>query len=154
MLMADKYAPRYVPPEKYRPKPANSNKKVEKVWGFTVLSFFVLLGVFAVKYLVDFLLLPKIIPDLFPFSAGALILWFVSTIIFVFIALKFVSRIGFFYPFANLIYAVLAFAWPYGLYGLGDVVPVIVGLLIAYAIMALVERVMLWIFILVGFARM
>ncbi len=42
----DKYAPSYVPDEKYRPKPANPNKKVEKVWGFTVLSFLALLAIF------------------------------------------------------------------------------------------------------------
>ncbi len=151
--MADKYAPSYTPPERYRPKKANPNKKVEKVWGFSVLSFCGLLMIFVGKYLVDFLILPEIFSGLFPFSIGALIVWLISTLVFIFVALKFISRIGFFYPVAFIVYAVLVWAFPLGLYGLASVPP-LAGALLMYAVMCLIERIMLWIFILVGFVRM
>ena len=149
----DKYTPSYVPPDKYRPKPVNPNKKVEKVWGFTVLSFLGLMATFAVKYVVDFLVLPKVFPDLFPFSIGALIVWLISSLLFIFLALKFISRMGFFYPVVFIVYAVLVWIFPMGLYGLAEI-PSFAGALLAYAVMCLIERVMLWIFILIGFVTM
>ena len=54
----------YIPPEKYRPKPFNPNKKPERVPGFTVVSFVGLLIAFAAKYALDFLLLLLTIIDL------------------------------------------------------------------------------------------
>ena len=74
-------------------------------------------------------------------------------LLFIFLALKFISRIGFFYPVVFIVYAVLVWAFPMGLYGLASIPP-LAGALLAYAVMCLVERVMLWIFILVGFVRM
>ena len=150
----DKYAPSYTPPEKYRLKKPNPNKKVEKVWGFTVLSFLILMAVFVVKYLVDFLLIPKIFPGLFPFSIGALLVWLASSLLFSFVALKFITRMGFFYPAADIVYAILVWAFPYGLYGLELIIPALAGAIIAYVILRIIQRVMLWIFILVGFVRM
>lgn len=150
----DKYAPSYVPDKKYRPKPTNPNKKVEKVWGFTVLSFLALLAIFVVKYLVDFLLIPRIFPGLFPFSVGALLVWLVSSLLFSFIALKFITRMGFFYPAADIVYGILVWAFPCGLYGLESMLPALAGAMIAYVILRIIQRVMLWIFILVGFVRM
>lgn len=150
----DKYAPSYVPDEKYRPKPASPNKKVEKVWGFTVLSFLALLAVFVVKYLVDFLLIPRIFPGLFPFSVSALLVWLVSSLLFSFVALKFITRMGLFYPAADIIYAILIWVFPGGLYGLESILPAFAGAIIAYVILRIIQRVMLWIFILVGFIRM
>lgn len=150
----DKYAPSYVAPEKYRPKAPNPNKKVEKVWGFTVLSFIGLLATFVVKFLVDFFLLPEIFSNLYPFSVGAVVIWFVSSLLFIFVALKFITRIGFFYPVAFVLYAILVWAFPNGIYGLDTVIPALGGAIIAYVVLRIIQRIMLWIFILVGFVTM
>ena len=147
-----KYAPRYVPDEKYKPKPAPKGKP-EKVWGFTVASFLGLMGIFVLKYLLDFLLLPKLFPDLYPLSVGAILVWLASTLIVSFLALKFVTRIGFFYEIADLFYVLLVLIWPLGLYGTG-LIPAFFVALIGWIVMRAIQWVMLWIFILVGFVRM
>ena len=149
-----KYASSYMPDEKYKPKVANPHKKVEKVWGFTALSFLGLLTTFVVKYLVDFLLIPQLLSELFPFSAGALVIWIVSSLFFSFVALKFITRMGFFYPVADVGYAVLVWVFPRGLYGLDIFLPAFAGAIIAYVVLRIIQRAMLWIFILVGFVRM
>ncbi|MCQ2569211.1 MAG: hypothetical protein MJ155_02905 [Candidatus Saccharibacteria bacterium] len=142
----------YKPPEKYRPKPAGPKPKPEKVPGFTVASFFGLWAIFAVKYVVDFLLLPKLLPDIYPLSVWAIVVWVISTLIFSFVSIEFVSGFSFFYPFANLIYVVLAAIWPFGLYG-AEYLP---GFLIA-ALMGLimygVQRGILWILIFFDIVR-
>ena len=56
----DKYAPPYVVPEKYQPKALNRNKKIEKVWGFSILSFLGLMATFIIKYFVDFWLFQNV----------------------------------------------------------------------------------------------
>ena len=86
----------YKPPEKYRPKPAGPKPKPEKVPGFTVASFFGLWAIFAVKYVVDFLLLPKLLPGIYPLSVWAIVVWAISTLIFSFISIEFVSGFSFF----------------------------------------------------------
>lgn len=148
-----KYGPRYVPDEKYRPKPRNPNQKPEKVWGFTVASFFGLLAVFAAKYAVDFLLLPRLFPDAYPFSVGVVVAWVLTTIIFSFASMKLVTGMGIFYPFADLVYAILVAIWPLGLYG-AEFVPGFVLAIIMAAIMYALQRAILWILILVGFMKM
>ena len=136
----------YKPPENYRPKPAGAKPKPEKVPGFTVASFFGLWAIFAVKYVVDFLLLPKLFPGIYPLSVWAIVAWVISTLVFSFISIEFVSGFSFFYPFANLVYVVLAAIWSFGLYG-AEYLP---GFLIA-ALMGLimygVQRGILWILI-------
>ena len=142
----------YKPPEKYRPKPAGPKPKPEKVPGFTVASFIGLWAIFAVKYVVDFLLLPKLLPDIYPLSVWAIVVWVISTLVFSFISIEFVSGFSFFYPFANLVYVVLAAIWSFGLYG-AEYLP---GFLIA-ALMGLimygVQRGILWILIFFDIVR-
>lgn len=142
----------YKPPEKYRPKPAGPKPKPEKVPGFTVASFFGLWAIFAVKYVVDFLLLPKLLPDIYPLSVWVIVVWAISTLVFSFVSIEFVSGFSFFYPFANLIYVVLAAIWPFDLYG-AEYLP---GFLIA-ALMGLimygVQRGILWILIFFDIVR-
>ena len=142
----------YKPPEKCRPKPAEPKPKPEKVPGFTVASFFGLWAIFAVKYVVDFLLLPKLLPDIYPLSVWAIVVWVISTLVFSFISIEFVSGFSFFYPFANLVYVVLAAIWSFGLYG-AEYLP---GFLIA-ALMGLimygVQRGILWILIFFDIVR-
>ena len=142
----------YKPPEKYRPKPVGPKPKPEKVPGFTVASFFGLWAIFAVKYVVDFLLLPKLLPGIYPLSVWAIVVWVISTLVFSFISIEFVSGFSFFYPFANLVYVVLAAIWSFGLYG-AEYLP---GFLIA-ALMGLimygVQRGILWILIFFDIVR-
>lgn len=151
--MADVDKP-YVPPEKYRPKPFDPNKKPAKVKGFTIASFFVLLGIFLAKYFLDFLLLPTLFPSIYPFSALAIIIWVVETILVCVITIKFVSGFGYFYIPACLVYAVAVAIAPNGLFGFGDVIPNIFGGLIAYAATRLIQRIILWITIGIAFVTM
>ena len=151
--MADVDKP-YVPPEKFRPKPFNPNKKPAKVKGFTVASFFVLLGIFLAKYFLDFLLLPTLFPSIYPFSALAIIVWVVETILVCIITIKFVSGFGYFYIPACLVYAIAVAIAPNGLFGFGDAIPAIVGGLIAYIATRLIQRIIIWIFIGLAFITM
>lgn len=144
----------YTPPEQYKPKPFNPNKKPEKVKGFTVASFFTLMATFVAKYLLDFLLLPTLFPALYPFSAGAIIIWIVTTIVICFLAIKFITGFGYFYIPACLIYAICVAIWPNNVFYFGTVIPAIVGGLIAYIANRLIERAILWISILLSFVTM
>lgn len=130
-----------------------SKKKPEKVWGFTLASFLGLLGIFVVKYLVDFLLLPAIFPNLYPASTGAIILWFITSILFTLGAMLWVTRFGYFYPVAIALYSILVALIPLGLYGTAAV-PAIAIALVAFAVLCVIYRALLWIFILVGFITM
>ena len=150
----DKYAPRYTPPEKYKPKPVNPNKKPEKVPGFTVASFFGLWVVFAVKFAVDFLLLPNLFPDLYPLTAGGIALWVASTVLFSALSMHFVSGMWFFYPFADLVYAILVAIFPMGLYGTAEYFPGVVLALLMVGLMWVIQRIILWIMILFSFITM
>ena len=149
-MVSDK---KYVVPERYRPKPRDPNKKPEKMWGCTVGSFFGLLGVFVGKYLVDFLLLPKLFPAWYPFSAAAIVAWLISTIVFTFVAMKFISGLIYFYYAADLVYAILVAIWPLGLYGAGVYMPgVLLAVLMAFMLYFL-QRIILWAVILWSFVR-
>jgi len=145
---------KYVVPEKYRPKPRDLNKKPEKVWGCTLGSFLGLIGVFIAKYLVDFLLLPKLFPAWYPLSAAAIIAWLISAIIFTFVAMKFVSGLIYFYYVADLVYAVLVAILPMGLFGTAELFPGIVLAIIMAIMLYFLQRFMLWLIILWGFVRM
>ena len=145
----------YVVPEKYRPKPFIPKKgEFARDMRYLALSFLGLVAVFVGKYFLDFWLLPKLFPSLYPVSIGALLIWLISTIVVSFLALKFVSGMGIFYEIADTIYALIALIWPLDLYGLGTAVPVIVGVLMAWIVMRAIQWVMLWAFILIGFVKM
>lgn len=150
----DKYAPSYVAPEKYRPKAPNPNRKVEKVWGFSILSFLGLMAIFIIKYFVDFWLFQNVFKDLYPMSVGAVTLWITSSLFFIFLALKFVTRIGFFYPAAFMLYGVLVWALPNGMFGIGDSMQSLILATIMYILMRIIQRMMLWAFVLIGFVKM
>lgn len=143
----------YIPPEKYRPKPFNPNKKPERVPGFTVVSFVGLLIAFAAKYALDFLLFPKLFPDLYPFSVGAVIVWVISMIAFLIAALEFITGMGFFYPVAILVYAILVAIWPLNLYGAGEYMPGFVLAIIMGVIIYILQRIILWIMVLLSFIK-
>jgi hypothetical protein len=143
----------YVPPEKYRPKPFNPNKKPEKVPGFTVLSFFGLIAVYVAKYCIDFLLMPALFPN-YNTPVFAITFWIVETIIVTFLCIKFITGFGYFYIPACLVYAILVWIWPNGIFGFGEIMPAVAGAGIAYAASRIIERVEMWLFILVGFIRM
>ena len=143
----------YVPPEKYRPKPFNPNKKPEKVPGFTVLSFLGLIAVYVAKYCIDFLLMPALFPN-YNTPVFAVTFWIIETIIITFLCIKFITGFGYFYIPACLVYAILVWIWPNGIFGFGEIMPAIAGAGIAYAASRLIERVEMWLFILVGFIRM
>ena len=144
---------KYVPPAKYAPKKFNPNKKPEKVPGFTVLSFFSLIAIYAGKYCIDFLLLPAIFPN-YNTPPIAVTFWIIETIIITFLCIKFVTGFGYFYIPACLIYAVLVWIWPNGIFGFGDIMPAAAGAAIAYAASRIIERIEMWFFILAGFVRM
>ena len=144
----------YVPPAKYQPKKFNPNKKPAKVKGFTVASFFVLLGIFLAKYFLDFLLLPALFPGLYPFSTLAIIIWAAETVLIYALTIKFVSGFGYFYIPACFIYALLVTIWPNGIFGFGVYLPAIAGGAIAYAASRLIERIEMWIAIGLSFIRM
>ena len=150
MIDTDK---KYTPPEQYKPKKFNPNKKPEKVPGFTVLSFFVLIAIYVTKYCLDFLLLPAIFP-VYNTPPVAVTFWVIETIIITFLCIKFVTGFGYFYIPACLVYAILVGIWPNGIFGFGEVIPAIAGAGIAYAASCVIERVEMWLFILVGFIRM
>ena len=145
---------KYTPPEKYKPKSFNPYKKPEKVKGFTVASFTVLMILSVLKYLLDFLLLPKLFPDLYPISTGAIVIWVVETIIFCGLCLKFVTGFGYFYILAFLIYAILVAIWPNELFGIGVAFPSIVGAAIAYAASRIIQQLLLLLFIAFSFITM
>ena len=143
----------YVPPEKYRPKPFNPNKKPEKVPSFTVLSFLGLIAVYVAKYCIDFLLMPALFPN-YNMPVFAVTFWIIETIIITFLCIKFITGFGYFYIPACLVYAILVWIWPNGIFGFGEIMPAIAGAGIAYAASRIIERVEIWLFILVGFIRM
>ena len=145
---------KYIPPAKYQPKAFNPNKKPEKVKGFTVLSFLALIITYIAKFLLDFLLLPTLLPELYPLSAAAIAIWCISTILITFIAIKFITGFGYFYIPACLTYAICVAVWPNNLFYFGTVIPAILGGLIAYAASRLIERIEMWLFILAGFITM
>lgn len=147
-----KYGSRYVPDEKYRPK-LHAPQKPEKVWGFTAASFLGLLAVFAAKYAVDFLLLPRLFPDIYPFGIWAVVVWVVTTIVFSLASMKLITGMGFFYPFADLVYAILVAIWPFGLYG-AEYIPGFVLAVIMGVIMYALQRAILWVLILIGFTKL
>ena len=150
MIDTDK---KYVPPAKYAPKKFNPNKKPEKVRGFTVLSFFALIAIYAGKYCIDFLLLPAIFPN-YNTPPIAVTFWIIETFIITFLCIKFVTGFGYFYIPACLIYAVLVWIWPNGIFGFGDIMPAAAGAAIAYAASRIIERIEMWLFILIGFIKM
>lgn len=150
--MASKDA-KYVVPERYRPKPRDPNKKPEKLWGCTAGSFFGLLGAFVGKYLVDFLLLPKLFPAWYPFSAAAVIAWLVSTIIFTFVSMKFISGLIYFYYAADLVYVLLVAIVPRDLYGAGDYLPRVLLAVAMAAVLYFLQRILLWLLIIWSFIR-
>ena len=150
MIDTDK---KYTPPEQYKPKIFNPNKKPEKVPGFTVLSFFSLLAVYIIKYFIDFQLLPAIIPN-YNTPPIAVTFWIIETLIITFLCIKFITGFGYFYIPACLIYAILVGIWPNDIFGFGVVMPAIAGTAIAYAASRFIERIEMWLFILVGFIKM
>lgn len=145
---------KYTPPAKYQPKAFNPNKKPEKVRGFTVLSFFALMAAYIVKFLLDFLLLPTLFPNLYPLSPAAIIIWCADTVIITFIAIKFITGFGYFYIPACLIYAICVAIWPNNVFYFGSAIPAIVGGLITYVASRTIERIEMWLSILIGFITM
>ena len=143
----------YTPPAKYKAPKFNPNKKPEKVPGFTVLSFFILIAIYIAKYCIDFLLMPTIFPG-YNTPAFAVTFWIIETIIVTFLCIKFVTGFGYFYIPACLIYAILVAIWPNEIFGFGTVIPAIAGGAIAYVASRAIERLEMWLFILVGFVRM
>ena len=129
-------------------------RKVEKVWGFTVASFFGLLATYAGKYVLDFWILPRLLPDLYPFSVGAFIAWLISSLVVVALSMKFITRFGYFYPVAQIIYALLVFIFPCGLYGMTEWWMAAIGALVSYFALDLIGRGIHWIFIIIGFVTM
>ena len=136
--------------KKHAPIP---KKKPEKVWGFTVLSFFGMLLVYVIKFLVDFLLIPKIFPDFFPISWAAVGIWLASSVIFTVISFQFVTRFGWFYLAAAILYALLVLIFPMGLYGTAETSPIVIAVL-SGVILDLIQRIILWIYIGIGFITM
>jgi hypothetical protein len=128
-------------------------KKPEKVWGFTILSFFGMLAIFVIKYLVDFLLIPKLLPDFFPISWQAVGIWVLSSVIFTVISMQFVTRMGFFYIASAILYGLLVLIWPMGLYGTAETAPIVIAVL-SGVVLDLIQRIILWIYIGIGFMRM
>ena len=102
----------------------------------------------------DFWILPRLFPDLYPFSAGAFIAWLISSLIVVTLTMKFITRFGYFYPVAQIIYALLVFIAPCELYGMTEWWGGIVGAVVSYIALDLIGRGILWIFILIGFVTM
>ena len=131
-----------------------ARKKPEKVWGFTVAAFFGMIAIFVVKYLVDFLLLPAMLPQFYPTSGAAFLLWLATSLIATIASMLWVTRFGFFYPVADIVYALCVAIWPLGLYGTAEFWPSILAGLAAAIILWVIQRITLWIFILVGFMRM
>lgn len=143
----------YTPPAKYKAPKFNPNKKPEKVPGFTVLSFFILIAIYIAKYCIDFLLMPAIFPG-YNTPTFAVTFWIIETIIITFLCIKFVTGFGYFYIPACLVYAILVTIWPNGIFGFGVYLPAIAGGVIAYAASRLIERIEMWIAIGLSFIRM
>ncbi len=134
-------------------KTSPKRKKPEKVWGFTVLSFFAMLGVYAAKFFVDFCVLPNMFPDWYPFSIYAMIAWIATAAVATIISVQFITRFGFFYPVADIMYALFILLWPMGLYGTANWPDAIVALLAAF-LLDVIQRAVLWIYIAIDFMRM
>ena len=73
---------------------------------------------------------------------------------FIFFALKFITRMGFFYLAAFILYGVLVWALPNGMFGLDGTMQSLALALVMYVLMRIIQRAMLWIFILIGFVKM
>ncbi len=136
--------------KKHNPAPKG---KPEKVWGFTVGAFFGMLAVYVIKFLVDFLLIPKLFPDLFPVSWGAVGIWLATSVIFTVISFQFITRFGWFYLVAAILYALLVLFFPMGLYGTAETAPIVIAV-VAGVILDLIQRIILWIYIGIGFITM
>ena len=150
MIDTDK---KYTPPAKYTPKKFAPNKKPEKVPGFTVLSFLVLIAIYIIKYCIDFLLMPALFAS-YNTPPFAVTFWIIETIIITFLCIKFVTGFGYFYIPACLVYAILVGLWPNGIFGFGDIIPAAAGAAIAYAASRIIERIEMWLFIIAGFIKM
>jgi hypothetical protein len=136
--------------KKHNPAP---KPKPEKVWGFSIGSVLGMLAVFAVKFVIDFLVIPKIWPDFFPISWPAVGIWLASTVLFTVISMQFITRFGYFYVAAAIMYGILVLVWPMGLYGTAETMPFVIAVLMG-VIIDLISQVILWIYIGVGFMRM
>ena len=136
--------------KKHAPAP---KKQPEKIWGFTFASFLGVLAVFVVKYLVDFLLIPKIFPDFFPISWPAVGIWLASTALFVVIGMQFISRLSYFYMAAAILYGLLVLIWPMGVYGTAETAPIVIAVL-SGVLIDLISQAILWIYIGIGFITM
>ena len=136
--------------KKHNPAPKG---KPEKIWGCTVGAFFGMLAVYVIKFLVDFLLIPKIFPDFFPISWPAVGIWLASSVIFTVISFQFITRFGYFYIAAAVLYALLVLIFPMGLYGTAETAPIVIAVL-SGVILDLIQRAVLWIYIGIGFITM
>ncbi len=150
MIDTDK---KYIPPAKYKPKEFNPNKRPEKVPGFTALSFFTLIAIYIIKYCIDFLLMPALFAN-YNTPPFAITFWVLETILITFICIKFVTGFGYFYIPACLVYAILVVIWPNGIFGFGIAMPAIAGAAIAYVASRIIERIEMWLFIIIGFIKM
>ena len=135
---------------KHNPAPKG---KPAKVWGFTVGAFFGMLGVYVVKFLVDFLVIPKLFPDLFPISWGAAWVWVASSVIFTVISFQFITRMGYFYMAAAILYGLLVLIFPMGLYGTAETAPIVIAV-VAGVLLDLIQQLILWVYIGIGFITM
>jgi hypothetical protein len=144
----------YVPPAKYQPKPHDPNKRPEKVKGFTVVSFFVLIGIYLAKYALDCWLMPNLFPQLYPVSVLAIVIWVVETIVISSLCIKFVSGFGYFYIPACLVYALAVLIAPNNIFCFGTVIPHIFAGLIAYSASRFIQKVVMWFFIGLAFMTM
>lgn len=112
------------------------------------------MATFIIKYFVDFWLFQNVFKDLYPMSVGAVTLWITSSLFFIFLALKFITRIGFFYPAAFMLYGVLVWVLPNGMFGVGSSTQSLILATIMYILMRIIQRMMLWVFVLIGLVKM
>ena len=84
----------------------------------------------------------------------AFVLWLITSLVATVAAMLWITRFGYFYSVADIVYAIIMAIWPLGLYGTAEFWPAILAALAAAVILWVIQRLVLWIFIIVGFITM
>ncbi len=131
----------------------NNKPKVEKVWGFTVASFCTLMLIYVAKFLIDKFALPLFFIDNNTINLPYIIAWLVSNILVIVLCMQFLSRFGYFYTIGSILYTLLYFFAP------PDFINLPTGLFLASALLVLaaleiIERIIMHIYIIIGFITM
>ena len=131
----------------------NQKPKVEKVWGFTVASFCTLMLIYVAKFFIDKWILPQFFIDDNSINLPYLIAWVISNILVVVLCMQFLSRFGYFYTIGSILYTLLCVLMPPSFIESLPFPTLVTGLLVLFAL-EIIERIIMQIYVVIGFITM